>query len=70
MSRAAAFAFLVLVSNLAFAQEAYPSRAITMIVPFPPGGVADIVGRPLAAMMEKTLKHPVVVVNSTGAGGA
>jgi len=70
MSRAAAFAFLVLVSNLAFAQEAYPSRAITMIVPFPPGGVADIVGRPLAAMMEKTLKHPVVVVNRTGAGGA
>jgi len=70
MSRAAAFAFLVLVSNLAFAQEAYPSRAVTMIVPFPPGGVADIVGRPLAAMMEKTLKHPVVVVNRTGAGGA
>jgi tripartite-type tricarboxylate transporter receptor subunit TctC len=41
-----------------------------MVVPFPPGGVADIVGRPLAAMMEKSLKHPVVVVNRTGAGGA
>jgi tripartite-type tricarboxylate transporter receptor subunit TctC len=41
-----------------------------MIVPFPPGGVADIVGRPLAAAMEKSLKQPVVVVNRTGAGGA
>jgi tripartite-type tricarboxylate transporter receptor subunit TctC len=41
-----------------------------MIVPFPPGGVADIVGRPLAASMEKTLKQPVVIVNRTGAGGA
>jgi tripartite-type tricarboxylate transporter receptor subunit TctC len=70
MSRVAALLFLVLLSGLAVAQEAYPSRAVTMIVPFPPGGVADIVGRPLAAMMEKTMKHPVVVVNRTGAGGA
>ena len=52
------------------AQEAYPSKAITMVVPFPPGGVADIVGRPLAAQMEKVLKQPVVVVNRAGAGGA
>ena len=53
----------------ALAQQ-YPSKPITMIVPFPPGGVADIVGRPLAAQMEKTLKQPVVVTNRTGAGGA
>jgi tripartite-type tricarboxylate transporter receptor subunit TctC len=52
------------------AQEAYPSKPVTMIVPFPPGGVADIVGRPLANLMEKNLKQPVVVVNRTGAGGA
>ena len=52
------------------AQESYPSKPITMVVPFPPGGVADIVGRPLASQMEKTLKQPVVVVNRTGAGGA
>jgi len=48
----------------------YPTKPITMIVPFPPGGIADINGRPLAAAMEKTLGQPVVVVNRTGAGGA
>ena len=53
-----------------YGQESYPSKPITMVVPFPPGGVADIVGRPLAAQMEKTLKQPVVVVNRAGAGGA
>jgi tripartite-type tricarboxylate transporter receptor subunit TctC len=37
------------------AQEAYPSRPITMIVPFPPGGVADITGRPTAHVMGKLL---------------
>ena len=69
MSRICAVIFLCLFSVLAVAQD-YPSRPITMIVPFPPGGVADIVGRPLAAALEKTLKQPIVVVNRTGAGGA
>ena len=67
--RLSAFLFLVLFP-LAVAAQDYPSRPVTMIVPFPPGGVADIVGRPLAAVMEKSLKQPVVVVNRTGAGGA
>jgi tripartite-type tricarboxylate transporter receptor subunit TctC len=70
MSRLGVFVFLSVISTLGVGQDAYPSRPITMIVPFPPGGVADIVGRPLAATMEKTLKQPVVVVNRTGAGGA
>jgi len=52
------------------AQEAFPSRAITMIVAFPPGGVADITARPTAAAMEKVLKQPVAVVNRPGAAGA
>ena len=64
---AALFAFA---TASAFAQDAYPSRPITMIVPFPPGGVADITGRPTAAAMEKLLKQPVVVTNRPGAGGA
>jgi tripartite-type tricarboxylate transporter receptor subunit TctC len=55
---------------VAMAQETYPSRPITMIVPFPPGGVADLTGRPIATAMQNVLKQPVVVVNRTGAGGA
>lgn len=52
------------------AQEAYPSRPITMIVPFPPGGVADITGRPTAHVMGKLLKQSIVVQNKGGAGGS
>jgi tripartite-type tricarboxylate transporter receptor subunit TctC len=51
-------------------QEKYPNRPITIVVPFPPGGVADLTARPVAAAMEKVLKNPVVVVNKTGAAGA
>jgi len=63
-------ALLAAACTAANAQDAYPSKAITMVNPFPPGGVADVVGRPLAAIMEKSLKQPVVMVNKTGAGGA
>jgi len=52
------------------AQDAYPSRPITMIVPFPPGGVADLTGRPLAHVMSRILKQSVVVQNKGGAGGS
>jgi tripartite-type tricarboxylate transporter receptor subunit TctC len=54
----------------AAAQEPYPSRPISLVVPFPPGGVADLTARPVAAAMEKVLKQPVGVVNKTGAAGA
>ncbi len=54
----------------AIAQEVYPSRPIQMIVPFPPGGVADITGRPTAHVMGKVLKQSIVVVNKSGAGGS
>lgn len=47
----------------------FPDRPITMIVPFPPGGVADITARPVAAAMGNVLKQPVVVENKAGAGG-
>jgi tripartite-type tricarboxylate transporter receptor subunit TctC len=52
------------------AQDAYPSRPISLVAPFPPGGVADQTARPVAAAMEKVLKNPVGVVNKTGAAGA
>jgi tripartite-type tricarboxylate transporter receptor subunit TctC len=53
----------------AFAQEAYPARAITIINAFPPGGVNDLVTRPLATALEPILKQPVVVETKAGAGG-
>src|SRR5258708_11440363 len=52
------------------AEHAYPSRRIQMMVPFPPGGVADITGRPVAYVMGRLLKQSVVVVNKAGAGGS
>ena len=53
----------------AWAQEVFPSRPITMVVPFPPGGVADTAGRPMAEAMGRILKQSVVVENRAGAGG-
>jgi tripartite-type tricarboxylate transporter receptor subunit TctC len=66
-SAATAAAFAV---KPAFAQEAYPSRPVTFVNPFPPGGAADVVGRPLAAVMEPLLKQPVVMETKAGAAGA
>src|SRR3981189_3725254 len=56
-------------SHAAFAQGAYPSRNITMIVPFPPGGQADLAARPVAQALEKILGKPVIVDNRAGGGG-
>jgi len=60
---------LVLLAASASGQEPYPSKPITLIVPFPPGGVADIVGRPFADALSRELKSPVVIENKPGAGG-
>jgi tripartite-type tricarboxylate transporter receptor subunit TctC len=60
----------IFVPGFAGAVEVYPSRPIQVIVPFPPGGVADLVARPMAAGLEKQLKQPVAVVNKPGASGA
>ena len=61
-------AILALVATVANAQ--YPDHPVTMIVPFPPGGVADTVARPVAEAMGAALKQPVVIENKGGAGGA
>jgi tripartite-type tricarboxylate transporter receptor subunit TctC len=52
-----------------YAQDAYPSKPVTMLVPFPPGGVADTVGRPVAEAMGRALGQSMVVENKGGAGG-
>jgi tripartite-type tricarboxylate transporter receptor subunit TctC len=54
----------------AFAQDAYPTHTIMMINPFPPGGAADVVGRPLAAVMEPMVQKPVIIETKAGAAGA
>lgn len=53
---------------LATAQE-YPARPVTLVVPFPPGGVADNVARPVAQALAKQLGQSVVIENKQGAGG-
>jgi tripartite-type tricarboxylate transporter receptor subunit TctC len=63
------FTLATLVARAA-AQEPYPSRPISIVNPFPPGGIADLTGRPLAATFERLLKQPVVIVNKAGAAGA
>ncbi len=67
---AAAAALALARPGAARAQETFPSRPITVVAPFPPGGVADLTARPVAAALEKVLKNPVGVVNKTGAAGA
>jgi tripartite-type tricarboxylate transporter receptor subunit TctC len=54
----------------AFAQEPWPARTVTMIVPFPPGGQADLAARPIAAALEKLLGQPFIVENRGGGGGS
>src|SRR5438034_11261692 len=62
---------LVLAALFSTAQaQSYPNRPITMVVPFPPGGIADITGRPCGAVMSRILGQPVIIENKTGAGGA
>src|SRR5713226_10282632 len=58
-----------LAAGPAFAQEAYPTHAITIINAFPPGGANDLVTRPLATALEPILKQPVVVETKAGAAG-
>ncbi len=66
---AAIAALSLTAAALAQAQAAWPAKSITMIVPFPPGGLADIVARPVAEAMSRELGQPVVIENKGGAGG-
>jgi len=71
--RAVLFSLLALcagVSAPAFSADAYPDKPIRMIVPYPPGGATDVIGRVLAQELTGALGQTVVVENLGGAGGA
>lgn len=60
--------FLLLLATAVWAQD-YPNRPVKVVVPFPPGGAPDLVGRTLANRLQERLGQPFVVENRTGAGG-
>jgi tripartite-type tricarboxylate transporter receptor subunit TctC len=62
-------AWLTGVPTASAQSDSYPSRPITLIVPFPPGGSADVVIRPVAAKVAEALKQPIVIDNRSGGGG-
>jgi tripartite-type tricarboxylate transporter receptor subunit TctC len=68
--RIAVVVLLIATAGVAGAQDNYPSRPITILAPFPPGGVVDLTARPLAAVLERILRQPVVITNKGGAAGA
>ena len=64
-----AAAAAALAAGSGHAQDAYPSRPITVVNPFPPGGAVDVVGRPFAAVLEPLIKQAVVIETKAGAAG-
>jgi tripartite-type tricarboxylate transporter receptor subunit TctC len=52
------------------AAQSYPSKPVTIVVPFPPGGATDVIARMFAQQLQESTKQPVIVSNVTGASGA
>ena len=61
---------IALVAAPVNAFDPYPNHAVNVIVPFPPGGVAELTGRPALYVLSKQLKQPFVLINRPGAGGS
>ena len=68
--RAVFFAVISLLFALSARAQSYPDRTVTVVVPFPPGGVAELTGRPALHVLSKMLKQPFVLINKPGAGGS
>ena len=63
-------AILLALASQAAAQDAYPNKTITMIVPFAAGGSTDVIGRVVGDGLSRVLGQPVVIDNRGGAGGS
>src|SRR6478672_7496125 len=62
---------VALAAGIAGAQaQTYPSRSVTLIVPFPPGGSTDVTARIMAEKMRPILGQPIIIENVGGAGGS
>ena len=61
--------FIAALFPMTAAAQTYPSRPVRLIVPFPPGGSNDVVGRMIAVQLSTRLDKPVIVENQGGAGG-
>src|SRR4051795_5916201 len=68
MNRLCSFIAAAMVTSAALAQS-YPSKAMRLVAPFPPGGSIDVVGRLLAAKLSESLGQQIVVDNRSGASG-
>ena len=62
-------AFAIALSAAVFAQADYPNKPIKLLVPFPPGGTSDVMGRMMAEPLARELGQPVIVENIGGGGG-
>ena len=69
LANAIAVALLAMGASTVALAQAYPSKPIRLVCPFPPGGAVDIASRAIAAELSKTLGQPVNVENKPGAGG-
>jgi tripartite-type tricarboxylate transporter receptor subunit TctC len=65
----AILAALVICVTPALAQQSFPTKAVRLLIPYPPGGAVDILGRTLGDELSKMWGHPVVIENRPGAGG-
>ena len=66
---ALALACVAGVLPVAFAQPAWPAKSMRIVIPFPPGGPTDIIGRAAARKLEEAYGHAAVIENRGGAGG-
>jgi len=65
----AALAAFLICGTSALAQQSFPTKPVHLLIPYPPGGAVDILGRTLGDELSKKWGQPVIIENRTGAGG-